>query len=53
MLEALYEDWRSDLAEGVVSLMMVGDNETARRLSERARLDLVADGTVEADGVLA
>lgn len=51
LLDTIYTDWRRDREDGVTSLMMVGDNETARTLSERARLDLVVAGKVERDGV--
>lgn len=51
MVEAIYRDWRADMATGVTTLMMFRDNETVSTLNQRARADRVADGEVEAGGV--
>jgi conjugative relaxase-like TrwC/TraI family protein len=51
LLEALYQSWRNDLASGLSSLMIAGDQGTVAELNRRARTDLVAAGEVAAEGV--
>ena len=52
MLEDTYRQYRQATAEDAgAAVMIVSDNHSVQALSERARADRVADGTVEAGGV--
>jgi hypothetical protein len=51
VLEQIYAAWRGDIEAGRSSLMLASDSETVRQLSTRARLDRVAAGEVEREGV--
>lgn len=53
MLEDTYRQYREATAvEPAAAVMIVSDNHSVQALSERARADRVADGQVEAGGVL-
>ena len=52
MLDAAYTAWRTDETAGKTSLLIAGSTQTVRDLNTRARADLAAAGTVEADGVV-
>jgi len=49
MLSAAYARWRIDQQAGRTSLLIAGDNDTVTQLNDRARTDLVVDGTVDDD----
>lgn len=51
MLDAVYEAWRADRDNGMVTLMIAGNGEMVAQLNERARADLVNAGAVEANGI--
>lgn len=51
MVDAAYTAWQADTADQQTSILIAGDNATVRELNERARNDLIADGTVTAHGV--
>lgn len=49
MLDAVYQGWRKDVDAGWVSMMIAETGEAVTALNQRARLDRIADGTVDAD----
>ena len=49
--EAAYLAWRADKEQGLSSVLIAADSETVARLNARARLDRIAAGAVEANGV--
>ncbi|TDW24152.1 MobF family relaxase [Kribbella kalugense] len=51
MEDAAYLAWRRDSNAGKTSLLIAADNATVARLNARARLDRVATGEVEPDGI--
>ncbi|MFD6094113.1 MobF family relaxase [Oerskovia sp. NPDC060338] len=51
MLDALYDAWQHDRAEGLSTLMIAGNGEAVAELNQRARSDLIDAGQVEAEGV--
>lgn len=51
MPDAAYEGWQADMLAGKTSLMAADSNAAVCALNRRARLDRVAAGQVEADGV--
>jgi conjugative relaxase-like TrwC/TraI family protein len=51
LVDQLYAAWKADVADGKTSLMIAGDNNTVRELSERAQADRLADGHLEHDSV--
>lgn len=51
MLDAVYTAWQHDRIAGLTTLMITGNAETVAELNQRARADLIAAGTVEAEGV--
>ncbi|MGC5168717.1 MobF family relaxase [Luteimicrobium sp. DT211] len=51
MLDDVYAAWTADRAAGRTAIMVAASNADVDSLSARARLDLVTDGKVEADGV--
>ena len=60
MTDAAYAAWREDAAAGLVSVLIAETNETVTNLNNRARADLILDGTLKpghevqlADGSLA
>jgi conjugative relaxase-like TrwC/TraI family protein len=52
MLEAAYEGWRADMLAGRTSLVIAATTHDVAALNTRARLDRVAAGLVEPDGIL-
>ncbi|WP_380043061.1 MobF family relaxase [Kribbella deserti] len=52
MERAAYRAWLKDTEVGLASLLVAADNQTVTRLNARARLDRVAAGQVESEGVL-
>ncbi|TDO58238.1 AAA domain-containing protein [Kribbella sp. VKM Ac-2571] len=52
METAAYRAWQADTAAGQTSLLIAADNATVARLNGRARLDRVATGEVEPDGIV-
>lgn len=46
MTDAAYEAWREDTAAGLVSVLIAETNETVTNLNNRARADLILDGTL-------
>lgn len=51
MTDELYAAWTADQADGKTSLMIAASRLDVRDLSARARVDRIAAGLVEADGV--
>jgi len=51
MENAAYIAWQVDSTAGQTSLLIAADNATVSRLNARARLDRVATGEVEPDGI--
>jgi conjugative relaxase-like TrwC/TraI family protein len=52
MLEEIYGAWSVDRDAGKHSIMVAGTNEEVAALNARARLDLIAAGTVKARGAV-
>ena len=48
---AAYRAWLHDVEAGLDSLLIASDNQTVSRLNARARLDRIAAGQVEPDGI--
>ncbi|MGW6278438.1 MobF family relaxase [Kribbella sp. NPDC055071] len=48
---AAYKAWLADTRAGKTSLLLAADNTTVARLNTRARLDRIATGEVEPDGI--
>ena len=46
MTDAAYAAWREDTAAGLVSVLIAETNETVTALNNRARADLILDGTL-------
>ncbi|HEX6874305.1 MAG TPA: MobF family relaxase [Nocardioidaceae bacterium] len=51
MVEAAYQGWRTDMLAGRTCVMTAASIVDVAALSARARLDRIADGQVEPDGV--
>jgi hypothetical protein len=51
MEDAAYKAWLTDTHNGKTSLLIAADNSTVARLNARARLDRIATGEVEPDGI--
>jgi conjugative relaxase-like TrwC/TraI family protein len=51
ILDQLYSAWQTDTEQGNSTLMIAADNQTVRELNNRARVDLIAAGRVQPDGV--
>ncbi len=52
LLEDIYAAWRTDIDDGLHSLMIASSNTDVAALNARARADLVAAGRVDAGGVV-
>lgn len=50
MLDAVYGAWQNDRTHGLSTVMIAGNGETVAELNQRARADLIEEGTVRADG---
>lgn len=48
MIEAAYAAWRTDMLGGRASVLVADSNESVLALNERARAELILDGTVNA-----
>ncbi|MBO1902493.1 relaxase domain-containing protein [Leucobacter weissii] len=48
MIEAAYAAWRTDMLGGKSSVLVADSNESVLALNERARAELILDGTVNA-----
>ena len=48
MIDAAYTAWRTDTLSGRASLLVTDSNESVLALKNRARADLILDGTVDA-----
>jgi hypothetical protein len=48
MMNAAYVAWRADLQAGLATVLVADVTETVAALNERARADLILDGTVDA-----
>ncbi|ROR95912.1 TrwC relaxase [Salana multivorans] len=48
MIEAAYAAWRADVLGGWASVLVADSNESVQALNERARAELILDGTVNA-----
>ncbi|MBD8054467.1 relaxase domain-containing protein [Rhodococcus ruber] len=48
MIDAAYTAWRSDTLSGISTVLIADSNESVHALNQRARADLILDGTVEA-----
>lgn len=48
MIEAAYAAWRTDTLDGKASVLVADSNESVLALNERARAELILDGTVNA-----
>ena len=48
MIDAAYTAWRSDTLAGMASVLVTDSNESVQALNNRARADLILDGTVNA-----
>lgn len=46
MVDAAYSAWRQDVQAGRASILVAEARETVTRLNERARADLILDGTI-------
>jgi hypothetical protein len=51
LLDEIYGAWKSDVGEGLSSLMIAGDRETVTELNRRARTDRVIAGEVAESGL--
>ncbi len=48
MIDAAYRAWRTDTLAGRAAVLVADSNESVLALNERARADLILDGTVDA-----
>jgi ATP-dependent exoDNAse (exonuclease V) alpha subunit len=48
MIYAAYTGWRTDTLAGIATVLIADSNESVHALNERARADLILDGTVNA-----
>ncbi|WP_299088473.1 MobF family relaxase [uncultured Microbacterium sp.] len=48
MIDAAYTDWRTDALAGLTTVLIADANESVHALNQRARADLILDGTVNA-----
>lgn len=48
MIDAAYTAWRTDVLTGRATVLVTDSNESVRELNQRARTDLILDGTVSA-----
>ncbi|WP_246159776.1 MobF family relaxase [Microbacterium rhizomatis] len=48
MIDAAYTAWRADTLAGVATVLIADSNESVHALNQRARADLILDGTVNA-----
>lgn len=48
MIDAAYTAWRNDTLNGVSTVLIADSNESVNALNQRARADLILDGTVDA-----
>ncbi|WP_454137595.1 MobF family relaxase [Microbacterium paulum] len=48
MIDAAYAAWRTDALAGVATVLIADSNESVHALNQRARADLILDGTVDA-----
>jgi len=48
MIDAAYTAWRTDTLAGVATVLIADSNESVHALNQRARADLILDGTVDA-----
>ncbi|WHE37666.1 MobF family relaxase [Microbacterium sp. BDGP8] len=48
MIDAAYTAWRTDTLDGRASVLVTDSNESVHALNNRARADLILDGTVNA-----
>lgn len=48
MIDAAYQAWRTDTLAGRASVLVTDSNESVLALNNRARADLILDGTVDA-----
>jgi hypothetical protein len=48
MIDAAYTAWRTDTLAGASTVLIADSNESVHALNQRARADLILDGTVNA-----
>ncbi|MFE2773833.1 MobF family relaxase [Microbacterium resistens] len=48
MIDAAYAAWRTDTLAGIATVLIADSNESVHALNQRARADLILDGTVNA-----
>ena len=48
MVDAAYAAWRADRQDGRATVLVTDSNESVQVLNQRARTDLILDGTVDA-----
>ncbi|MDI6024065.1 MobF family relaxase [Leucobacter sp. UT-8R-CII-1-4] len=48
MIDAAYTAWRTDTLAGVSTVLIADSNDSVHALNQRARADLILDGTVDA-----
>jgi hypothetical protein len=48
MIDAAYTAWRADTLAGASTVLIADSNESVHALNQRARADLILDGTVNA-----
>lgn len=48
MIDAAYTRWRADKLAGIATVLIADSNESVHALNQRARADLILDGTVNA-----
>ena len=48
MIDAAYTAWRTDTLSGASTVLIADSNESVHALNQRARADLILDGTVDA-----
>lgn len=48
MIDTAYTAWRTDLLAGLTAVLIADSNESVHALNQRARADLILDGTVNA-----
>lgn len=48
MVDAAYTGWRADTLAGLMTVLIADSNESVHALNQRARADLILDGTVNA-----
>lgn len=51
LLDQLFTAWQADVSDGKTSLMLAGDNNTVRELSQRAQAERMDNGHLEGAGV--